>query len=71
MLQKCLIMDKPNELSGNFGVCISEVYKLLHTFFYKNKLYRNTQAEIGLKIENKLRTLTRLKFWSDKFKKFI
>ena len=24
-------------------------------FFYKNKLYKNTQAEIGLKIENKLK----------------
>ena len=40
-------------------------------FFYKNKLYKNTQAEIWPKIKNKLRTITRLKFWSEKFKKFI
>ena len=40
-------------------------------FFYKNKLYKNTQAEICPKIKNKLRTITRLKFWSEKFKKFI
>ena len=26
--------------------------QLLHAFFYKNKLYKNTQVEIGLKIEN-------------------
>ena len=39
-------------------------------FFYKNKLYKNTQAEIYPKIKNKLRTITRLKFWSEKFKKF-
>ena len=31
-------------------------------FFYKNKLYKNTQAEICPKIMNKLRTITRLKF---------
>ena len=43
----------------------------VHTFFYKNKLYKNTQAEICPKIKNKLRKITRLKFWSEKFKKFI
>ena len=37
-------------------------------FFYKNKLYKNTQAEICPKIKNKLRTITRLKFWLEKFK---
>ena len=43
-----------------------------HTrFFFKNKLYKNTQAEIEPKIKNKLRKTTRLKFWSDKFKKFV
>ena len=31
-------------------------------FFYKNKLYKNTQAEISLKIKNKLRKIARLKF---------
>ena len=31
-------------------------------FFYKNKLYKNTQAEICPKIKNKLRTITKLKF---------
>ena len=31
-------------------------------FFYNNKLYKNTQAEICPKIKNKLRTITRLKF---------
>ena len=40
-------------------------------FFYKNKLYKNTQAEICPKFKNKLRTITRLKFLPDKFKKFI
>ena len=40
-------------------------------FFYKNKLYKNTQAEICPKIKNKLRTITRLKFWSENLKKFI
>ena len=39
--------------------------------FYKNKLYKNTQAEICPKINNKLGTITRVKFSSDKFKKFI
>ena len=34
----------------------------LHAFFYKNKLYKNTQAEICPEIKNKLRTITRLKF---------
>ena len=43
----------------------------LHAFFYKNKLYKNTQAEICPKITNKLRTITRLKFRSEKCKKFI
>ena len=38
-------------------------------FKYKNKLYKNTKAKIGLKIKNKLRTITGLKFRSDKFKK--
>ena len=40
-------------------------------FFYKNRLYKNIRTEICPKIKNKLRTITRLKFWSDKFKKFI
>ena len=40
-------------------------------FFYKNKLYKNTQAEICPEIKNNLRTIARLKFWSEKFKKFI
>ena len=31
-------------------------------FFQKNKLYKNTQAEICPKIKNKLRTITRPKF---------
>ena len=35
-------------------------------FSYKNKLYKNTQAEICPKIKNILRTTTRLKFWSEK-----
>ena len=34
----------------------------IHAFLYKNKLYKNTQAEICPKIKNKLRTITRLKF---------
>ena len=49
-------------------------YKRVTRFFlYNNKLYmyKNTQAEICPKIRNKLRTLTRQKFWSEKFKKFI
>ena len=29
--------------------------------FYKNKLYKNTQAEIYPKLKNNLRTITRLK----------
>ena len=33
-----------------------------YTLFYKNKPYKNTMAEIGPKIKNKLRTATRLKF---------
>ena len=43
----------------------------LFFFFYKNKLYKNTQAEICPKIKNKLKTITRLKFWSEKSKKLI
>ena len=31
-------------------------------FFYKNKLYKNTQADICPKVKNKLRTITRQKF---------
>ena len=31
-------------------------------FFYKNKLYKNTQAKICTKIKNNLRKITRLKF---------
>ena len=31
-------------------------------FFYKNKIYKNTQADICPKIKNNLRTITRLKF---------
>ena len=31
-------------------------------FLYKNKLYKDTQAEIFPKIKNKLRTIIRLKF---------
>ena len=34
-------------------------------FFYKNKLYKNTQAEICPKIKVTLRTITRLKFWPE------
>ena len=33
-----------------------------YTLFNKSKLYKNTQAEICPKINNKLRTITRLKF---------
>ena len=40
----------------------------LYTLFYKNKLYKNTKAEICPKIKNKLRTLTSLKFWSENLK---
>ena len=36
--------------------------------WYKNKFYKNTQAGICPKFKNRLRTITRLKFWSDKFK---
>ena len=35
----------------------------IHAVFYKNKLYKNTQAELCPKIKNKLRTITRLKFY--------
>ena len=31
-------------------------------FFYKNKLYKNTQVEVCQKTKNKLRTITRLNF---------
>ena len=34
----------------------------IHAFFYKKKLYKNTQAEICPKIKNKLRTMTMLNF---------
>ena len=34
----------------------------IHAFFYKSKLYKNTQAGNCPKIENKLRTTARLKF---------
>ena len=54
----------------SFYVNISRI-ECIHTFFYKNKLYKNTQAETCPKIKNRLRTITRLKFWSEKFKKFI
>ena len=44
------------DISGQFRVA---QYTL---FFCKNKLYKNTQAEICPKIKNKLRTITRRKF---------
>ena len=57
---------------GTSWFCLPKSLLVLHAFFfYKSKLYKNTQAEIGLKIKNTLRTITRLKFCSDKFKKFI
>ena len=34
----------------------------IFALFYKNKLYKNTQAEICPKFKNKLKTITRLKF---------
>ena len=37
-------------------------HQLPARIFYKNKLYKNTQAEICPKIKNKLRTITSLKF---------
>ena len=40
-------------------------------FLYTNKLYKNTRAEIGPKIKNKLRTITRLKICSEKIKNFF
>ena len=41
----------------------SKIDEQVHTrFFYKDKLYKNTQAEICPKIKNELRTMTRLKF---------
>ena len=45
-------------------ICVLALVKIFdHTrFFYKNKLYMNTQAEICPKIKNNLRTITRLKF---------
>ena len=45
------------------------VHVLFVFVFYKNKRYKNTQAM--QKIKNKPKTITRLKFWSEKFKKFI
>ena len=42
--------------------CLACFYNYTLFFFYKNKLYKNTQAEICPKIKNKLRTITRLKF---------
>ena len=39
-----------------------EMTSYINAFFYKNKLYKNTRAEICPKIRNKLRTITRLKF---------
>ena len=42
----------------------SKIDEQVHTcFFYKDKLCKNTQAEICPKIKNELRTITRLKFW--------
>ena len=35
---------------------------LIHASFYKNKLYKNTEAEICLKIKNKLRTIKLVTF---------
>ena len=43
-----------------------------YTLFLKEQtLYKNIQAEIWPKFKENLRTITRLKFWSEKFKKFI
>ena len=47
------------------------ITKNVHAFLCKNKLYKNTQAEICPKIKNKLRLISRVKLWSDKFKNFI
>ena len=50
----------------------SSYCKYLHTcFFYKNKVYKNTQSEVCPKFKNKLRTIAKLKFLSENFKKFI
>ena len=43
----------------DLSICNNFLYT---RFFYKNKLYKNTQAEISPKVKKKLRTTTRLKF---------
>ena len=62
-------------LSRTYRVCRSTNMEMCvyHTrfFFYKNKLYKNTQAEICPKIKNKLRTITRLKIWSKNLRKLF
>ena len=70
-------------VQNNSFVVLSHVhtYWLLNTYivcgfsytrlFNKKKLYKNTQAENYPKTKNKLRLITRLKFWSEKFTKFI
>ena len=45
-----------------------EIYIVVHALFYKNKLYKNTPAEICPKLKTSFRTINRLKFWTDKFK---
>ena len=74
MTKSCLIPEVSTcaPLAASFPSYVTQIVaevtrhnkEKLH-FFQKNKLYKNTQAEICPKIKNKLRTIiTRMKFWS-------
>ena len=53
------------------GFLIESLNKLFFSIKTNFNLYKNTQSEISPKIKNKLRTITRRKFSSEKFKNFI
>ena len=54
---------KCSELLDMCNFDVKPNYKVGHTlFFYKNKLYKNTEPQILPKNKNKVRTMLRLKF---------
>ena len=57
----------------NFWYLMVERPLVGYTLFslYEQTVDKNIQTKISPEFKNKLRTTTRLKFWSDKFMKFI
>ena len=56
------ISNQTAEIDTLFSFRPDEIQVHASFLFYKNKVYKNNQAEICPKIKNNLRTITRLKF---------